>query len=90
MAPAHLAYPNLAFDKLSGTEPNQNAESYIQLFERKNNFALRDAREDANKMVNYTFRKKALFSFLLGVPTAEWYENSLTHDPTWQMFEKNS
>ena len=47
MAAAHLAYPDLAVDKFSGTDPNQNAESFIQLIERKINFALGDAPGDA-------------------------------------------
>ena len=35
MANAHLAYPDLAIDKFSGTDPDQDAESFIQLIERK-------------------------------------------------------
>ena len=43
MAATHLAYPDLALDKFSGTDPDQDAESFIQLIERKINFALGDA-----------------------------------------------
>ena len=63
MANAHLAYPDLAIDKFSGTDPDQDAESFIQLIERKINFALGDAPADAGELANYTFRKKALFSY---------------------------
>ena len=35
MANAHLAYADLAIDKFSGTDPDQDAESFIQLIERK-------------------------------------------------------
>ena len=62
MANAHLAYPDLAIDKFSGTDPDQDAESFVQLIERKINFALGDAPGDAAELANYTFRKKALFS----------------------------
>ena len=33
MANTHLAYLDLAIDKFSGTDPNQDAESFIQLLE---------------------------------------------------------
>ena len=40
MANAHLAYPDLALDKFSGPDPNQDAEALIRLIECKINFAL--------------------------------------------------
>ena len=40
MAAAHIAYPDLAMDKFSGTDLDQDAESFIQLIERKINFLL--------------------------------------------------
>ena len=52
MAAAHLAYPDLAVDKFFGTDPNQDAESFIQLIERKINFALGDAPADAGELAN--------------------------------------
>ena len=30
MAATHLAYPDLALDKFSGTDPDQDAEPFIQ------------------------------------------------------------
>ena len=65
MAATHLAYPDIALDKYSGTDPDQDAESFIQLIERNINFALRDAPANPDALANYTFRKKALFSSLL-------------------------
>ena len=82
MANTHLAYLDLAIDKFSGTDPDQDAESFIQLIERKINFALGDARADAGELVNYTFREKALFSSLLRGPAAEWYERNFTNART--------
>ena len=63
MANTHLAYPDLAIDKFSGTDPDQDAESFIQLIERKNNFALGDAPADADELANYIFRKKSAVFF---------------------------
>ena len=89
MANAHLAYPDLAIDKLSGTDLDQDAESFIQLIERKINFALGDAPGDAGELANYTFRKKALFSSLLRGPAAEWYESNITNATTWDDVRTN-
>ena len=84
-----LAYPDLAIDSFSGTGPYQDAESFIQLIERKINFALEDATGDAAELANYTFRKKALFSSLLCGPAAEWYESNFTHASTWEKVKRN-
>ena len=89
MAYTHLAYADLAIDKFSGTDPDQDAESFSQLIERKINFALWDAPADAGELVNYTFRKKALFSSLLRGPAAEWYESNITNAMTWENVRTN-
>ena len=82
MAHSHLAYSDLALDNFSGTDPDQDAESFIQLFERKINFALSDAPGDADQFGNYTFRMKALLSSLLRGTAAERYENNITNATT--------
>ena len=84
MANTHLAYPDRAIDKFSGTDPNQDAESLIQINERKINFALGGAPADAGGLANYTFRRKTLFSSLLRGPAAEWYESNITNATTWE------
>ena len=89
MANTHLAHPDLALDKLSGTDPDQDAESFIQLIERKINFAPGDAPADAGELVNYTFRKEALFSSLLRGPATEWYESNITNATTWENVPTN-
>ena len=83
MANTDLAYPDLALDMFSGTDSDQNAESFVQLIERKINFALGDAPADLDDLVSYTFRKKALFSSVLRGPAAEWYENNIEIATTW-------
>ena len=89
MANAHLAYPDLAIDKFSGKDPDQDSGSFIQIIERKINFAPGDAPADAGELINYTFRKKALFSSLLRGPAAEWYESNNTNATTWEDIRTN-
>ena len=89
MANTHLAYPDLAIDTISGTDPDQDAKSFIQLIEREINFAPGDAPGDAGELANYTFRKKALFSSLLQGPAAEWYESNITNATTWENVRTN-
>ena len=83
MANTHLGYPDLALDNFSGTDPDQDAEFFVQLIERKVNFALGDAPADPDDLVSYTFRQNALFSSLLRGPAAEWYENNIENATTW-------
>ena len=85
MANTHLVYPGLAIGKISGTDPHQDAESFVQLIERKINFAHGDTPGHAGERANYTLRKKALFSSLLQGPAAEWYENNTTNATTWEI-----
>ena len=84
-----IAYPDLVIDKFSGTDPDQDAESFIQLIERKINSAFGNAPGDAGKPANYTFRKKALFFSLLRGPAAEWYESNITNATTWENVRTN-
>ena len=89
MANTHLAHPDLATDKFSGTDHDQDAESFIQLIEGKINFALGDATGDAGELANYTFKKTALISSLPRGPAAEWYENNFTNATTWENVRTN-
>ena len=89
MAHAHLACPDLALDKFSGTDADQDAQSFMQLFERKINFALGDVPADDDELANYAFRKKAPFSSLLRGPAAELYENNNNNATTWENVRTN-
>ena len=60
MVNTHLAYPELTLDKFSGTDPDQDADTFFQLIERKMNFALTHAPADPDDLVSYNFRKKTL------------------------------
>ena len=84
MANAHLAYPDLALDTLSGTDPDQDAEAFIHLIECKINFPLGTEADEADaEHVIYPFRKKALFSSLLKGLAAEWYGSTIQDAMTW-------
>ena len=84
MAATHLVFTDLALDKFSGTAPDQDAEYFIQLIERKTNFALGDATANLNARANTSFRKKALFSYLLRGPAAEWYGSTIEVATQWE------
>ena len=63
MTAAHLAYTDLAVDKFSGTDNNQDVESFVQLIERKINFALEMPPQTPNNWpTTFSTRKR---SFLL-------------------------
>ena len=65
MAHAHLAFPDLALDKFSGTDPDHDADAFIRLIECKINFALGTEPEAGElELVIYLFRKKN-FIFLI-------------------------
>ena len=68
MAATHLAYPDLALDKFSGTDPDQDAESFIQLIERKINFALGDAPANPDALATTISAKRLSFPLYSGVP----------------------
>ena len=90
MVHTHLACPDLVFDKISGTNPDQDAESLIQLIERKINSALVDAPADVEEFANYIFWKKTLYSSLIRGPTVESSENNNTKATTWVKSEQTS
>ena len=75
MNKTHLSHPNLAINRIVGTDSDQDAESLNQIKGRQTNFAFGDASGDAGEMANYIFKKKALFFSSLRGPAAGWYEN---------------
>ena len=90
MANTHLAYPDLGIDKFSGTDPDQDAESFIQLIERKINFALGDAPGYAGELANYTFRKKRCFLLYPENQQLNGTRVTLPTLPPGEMFEQIS
>ena len=78
MAENTVSFPDLALDKFSGNDPDQDAKSFLLTVENKINFSLGSRLTDAAEGARYLFRKNALFSSLLRGPAAEWYADSKT------------
>ena len=84
MEQPHLAYPELALDKFSGTDPDSDAEAFIRLKECKINFALGTEPELRQlEHAIYLFRMKAFLSWQLRRPAAEWYGGTIQDAMTW-------
>ena len=84
MAQPHLTYPDLAVDKFSGTDPDQNADAFNHLTECKINSALGTEPDPCDlEHFIYLNRKKALFSSLLRGPAAGWYGSTIQDAKTW-------
>ena len=73
LASLHLDYPDIALDEFSDTDSDQDAESFIQLTERKLKVALGYGPANLDALDKYTFRKKVLSSSLLRGHASEWY-----------------
>ena len=58
-AHTQLAHPDLALDKFSGTDPDQDAEPFIQLTKRKINCALGDAPGVVDNFRKLNFQEKS-------------------------------
>ena len=52
MVATHLGYPDLALDNFIGTDPDEDAESLIQLIEREKNIVLGDAFANPDALAN--------------------------------------
>ena len=85
MAQNAASFPDLALDKFSGNDPDQNVKSFLLTVENKIDFSLGSPPNVADDAARYLFRKKALFSSLLPGPAAEWYEAFNPGNPlsTW-------
>ena len=84
MAATHLDYPDIALDKLSVTDSDQDAESFIQLIDRKIKFAFGDVPANLDALAKYTFRKKILFSTFLRGPASVRYGSNIEAATPWE------
>ena len=87
MAENTVSFPDLALDKFSGNDPDQDAKSFLLTVENKINFSLGSRPTDIAERARYLFRKKALFSSLLRGPPAEWYADSINDAATWDQIK---
>ena len=83
MAENTVSFPEIALDKFSCKDPDQNAKSSLLTVKNKINISLGSRPNDVAKRAGYLFRKKALFSSLLLGPAAEWYADSINDAETW-------
>ena len=80
----YLTHSDLSLDNFSGTDPDQDAEQFINLMERRISFALGQPPAAPGVDFNaYNFRKKSLFSSPLRGPAADWYETNVVAATTW-------
>ena len=83
MAENTVSSPDLALEKFSGNDPDQDEKSFLLTVENKINFSLGSRPTDIAEGTGYLFRKKALFSSLLRGTAAEWYADSINDAATW-------
>ena len=83
MAENTVSFPDLASDKFSGNDPDQDAKSFLLTVENKIKFSLGSRPTDIAERTRYLLRKKALFSSLLRGPAAEWLAESINDAATW-------
>ena len=83
MAENTVSFPDLALDKFSGNDPDQDAKSFLLIIENKIYFSLGSRPTDAPERTRYLFRKKAIFSLLLRRSAAEWYADTTVDAATW-------
>ena len=83
MAENTVSFPDLALDKFSGNDPDQDAKLFLLTVENKSNFLLGSRPIDKAERAHYSFRKKALFSSLLQRPAAKRYAESIGDAATW-------
>ena len=77
MADNTVSFPDLALDKFSGNDPEQDVRSFLTTVENKINFSMGHEPDNDDERARYLFRKKALFSSLLRGPAAEWYTDNI-------------
>ena len=82
MAENTVSFPDLALDKFSGNDPEQDAKLFSLTVENEINFSLGSRTTDVTKRKRYLF-KKAPFSSLLRGAAAEWYADSINDAATW-------
>ena len=84
MANNTVSFPDIALDKFSGNDPEQDVRSFLTTVENEINFSMGHEPENDGERERYLFRKNALFSTLLRGPAAEWYADNIADGHDWQ------
>ena len=90
MAENTASFPDLALNKFSGNDPDQDEKSFLLTVENKINFLLGSQPTDVAERARYLFRKKALISSLFRGPAAAWYADSINDIATWNQIRTAS
>ena len=61
MANTHQAHPDLALDKFSGTDPDQDAEAFVRIIKCNVNFALGTEPDEADANILSIFSDRKLY-----------------------------
>ena len=70
-----VAYPDLALEKFTGLDPNEDARDFLDIVEKKIAFSLDTRPGDAgDEQDAYDNRQRALFGSILRGPAAQWYQ----------------
>ena len=77
-----VAYPDLALEKFTGLEPNEDARHFLGIVEKKIAFSLGARPADASDEQDaYDNRRGALFGLILRGPAAQGYQGLSAHLP---------
>ena len=77
-----VAYPNLALEKFTGLDPNEDARDFLDIVEKKIAFSLGTRPGDAgDEQDAYDNRQRALFSSILRGPAAQWFRGLAANLP---------
>ena len=87
MVATHLDYPDIALDKFSVTDSDQDAELSTRLIDPKIKFALADGPANPDAFPKYTFRKKSLF--LLELPLLSGIKATPKLPLHWRIFQRS-
>ena len=77
-----VAYPDLALEKFTGLDPNEDARDFLDIVEKKIAFSLGTRPGDAgDEQDAYDNRQRALFGSILRGPAAQWYQGLAANLP---------
>ena len=68
-----VAFPDIALEKFTGLDSSEDAQTFIDLIERKIGFSLGLTPDDADEQELFDHRRKQLFGSLLCCPAQDWF-----------------
>ena len=68
-----VAFPDIALEKFTGLDSSEDAQTFIDLIERKIGFNLCLRPDDAVEQELFDYRRKQLFGSVLCSPAHDWF-----------------